>query len=63
MEWCVNKEKAIEKFWVWLAWLLPRQLAYWATIRLIAHSTSGKYGSTYVNDLTPMDVLKRWEDA
>lgn len=26
--------KRIEKFWVNLAWLLPKQLVYWATIRL-----------------------------
>lgn len=40
---------------------LPRWLVYWAAIRLMAHATTGRYGSTVVPDLRAMDALKRWE--
>ncbi len=43
-----------------LAWLLPRGVAYWAAIRVMAHATQGKYGNQVVPDLTAMDALKRW---
>ena len=45
-----------------IAWLLPKWLIYFASIRMIAHATQGKYGHTMVVDLTAMDALKRWED-
>ncbi len=50
-----------EKLWVWLAWHMPRKLAYWCTMRLIAHATSGKYGDTLVPGITAIDVLTRWD--
>lgn len=53
--------KAIEKFWFWLAWRMPKPLVYFCTIRLGAHATQGVYGHTIVPDLTFMDALKRWE--
>ena len=51
----------MERFWFWLAWRMPRPLAYFCTVRLGAHATTGKYGETVVPDLTYMDALKRWE--
>ena len=45
----------------WIAFHLPKCLVYWATIRLIAYATTGKYGNTVVPELTAMDALKRWE--
>lgn len=50
-----------EWFWKELAWLLPKNLVMWATIRLIAHATQGKYGTTIVPELTAMEALERWE--
>ena len=50
-----------EKIWMWLAWRLPSTLVKWASIRLIAHATQGKYGSTVVPELSAMDALQRWE--
>ena len=44
-----------------IAWKLPRRLAYWCAIRVIAHATTGKYGNTVVPELRAMDALKRWE--
>ena len=41
-----------EKFWMWLAWRLPRPLVMWAATRLIAHATQGPYSSTVVPELT-----------
>ena len=51
-----------EKFWMWLAWRLPKQLVYWASIRLMAHATVGPYSSQIVPELTAADALKRWEE-
>ena len=50
------REKAVMK----LAWLLPEELVYWATIRLIAHGTSGQYSNQEVPILGAMDALARW---
>lgn len=50
----------MEKIWIWIAWKLPKDLVKWASIRLIASATTGKYGNTVVPELTAMDALKRW---
>lgn len=42
-------------------WKLPRKLAYWCAIRVIAHATTGPYADQNVPDLTAMDALQRWE--
>lgn len=44
-----------------IAWLMPKWLVYFCTIRLGAFATTGKYGNTVVPELTFMDALKRWE--
>lgn len=49
-----------ENAWNWLAWHLPRQLIYFAVIRLWAHGTTGKYGMTTPDELTWGEALKRW---
>lgn len=46
--------------WAWLAWMLPRPLVYWATIRLAGYATSGVYGATDPSRLSVMDALARW---
>jgi methylglyoxal synthase len=45
-----------------VAWALPREVAYWAAIRLMAHATTGSYSSQVVPELTAMDALERWSD-
>jgi hypothetical protein len=50
-----------ERFWLWLAYKLPRGLAYWCAIRIGAHATGSKYPTQVVPELTFMDALKRWE--
>lgn len=47
---------------LWIAWRLPRKLVMWCYIRVGAHATTGRYGSTVVPELTMMDALKRWDD-
>lgn len=46
--------------WHILAYILPADLVYFAVIRLVAHATTGKYGSTNVVKLSAMDALERW---
>lgn len=67
-----NKEDDMFKYWwlvkkeklqMWFAWRLPKWLVKWAAVRLMAHATTGEYGSTVVPELTAMDALKRWESA
>ncbi len=50
----------MRRFWVWLAWKLPKGLVYWASIRLMAHATQGVYGSTIVPELTAMEAIQLW---
>ena len=50
----------MEKFWMWIAWRLPKRLIYWAAIRVAARATSGP-DSTSAPELLAMDALKRWE--
>ena len=51
------------KFWMWIAWRLPRMLVYWCAIRVIAHATTGRYGKTIVSELVAMDALQRWNNG
>lgn len=44
-----------------IAWLLPRRVAYWAFLRVAAHATVGPYSTQVVPDLTCIDALRRWE--
>jgi hypothetical protein len=45
----------------WVAWRLPRHLVMWCYVRVVAHATTGKHGSTVAPQLTAMDALGRWE--
>ena len=47
-------------FYRWLAWHLPSGVVYWATIRLLARST------TVLSDVSPSEIyilqaLRAWE--
>jgi hypothetical protein len=59
-----QRGETMEKFWMWVAWRLPRRLAYWCAVRVAAFATTGVYGEgVAVPDLTVMDALRRWEMA
>ena len=47
--------------WRALAHRLPRRLVYFATIRLGAEVTCGRWGNTEVPALKLMDAISRWE--
>ena len=48
------------KLWTWMAWHLPERLVYWATIRLMANATTGKYSNQATPDLLAIEALSRW---
>lgn len=54
--------KMSERFWMWVAWHMPKVLVKWCYVRVGAHATTGKYGKTVVPELSMMDALKRWDD-
>jgi hypothetical protein len=49
-----------DKVKMWFAWHMPKWLAYWCTVRLGVHATTGRFSDQIVPDLTYMDALKRW---
>lgn len=51
----------VEKLKIWVAFHVPRWLAYWCAIRVAAHGTQGPYSNQAVPDLTIMEALKRWD--
>jgi hypothetical protein len=51
-----------EKLMIWLAWRLPRKLVMWCAYRVGAHATTGKFGDTFVPELTFMDAMQRWDE-
>lgn len=50
------------KFFMWLAWIVPRPLAYWCAVRVMGHA-SVVYAGTQVNAITPVMVLEAWEES
>ena len=58
----MNIYKIKEKIQMKVAWMLPKWLVTWASIRMIAYATQGEYGDTIVPELTAMDAVKRWLD-
>lgn len=51
----------MEKVWIKLAWLMPRDLVKWCAVRLMASGTVGKYENQLVSELTCLEALNRWE--
>jgi len=47
----------MEKFWIKLAWLMPRKLVYWCSIRLGTNATQDEYSNQIVPELKFMDAL------
>lgn len=48
------------KFWYWLVNLLPKKLIYFCFMKVMVHSTTGKYSHTVVPELAGMDAIKRY---
>ncbi len=51
----------IENLTAWIAYKLPKRLAYWAAIRIMSYATVGQYSSTIVPELKAIDALQRWK--
>ncbi len=52
-----------DRIWRWLASLLPKQLVYFAAIRMWAHATSGKWSDEDAPSVTFNQGVSRWEDT
>jgi hypothetical protein len=50
-----------DRFWMWIAWRLPRPLVYWASIRLLARATVKEYSGQEVPKLKALEALQRWK--
>lgn len=50
----------MEKLLCKVAYLLPKRLVYWASIRLMVNATAGKHSNQIVPDLTALEALERW---
>ena len=48
------------KIWYWIIDRLPIKLVYFCALKVVAHSTSGKYGRTIVPELSAMDAIGRY---
>jgi hypothetical protein len=57
------EESMKNKFYLWLAYRLPRCLVKWCGIRILGHATTGPWSHQIVPELTAMDALKRWEEG
>ena len=51
----------MERFWTWLAWKLPRRLAYWTAIRVNAAATQApQFSDKTPEQVSVMDALRVW---
>lgn len=50
----------MDVLWWRLAWWLPKRLAYFCAVRVMAHATTGEYGAEETPALLALDALKRW---
>lgn len=46
----------------WVAHRLPARLKYFVFLDVISYGTCGKYGNATVQDVTAMEVLKRFSE-
>lgn len=44
----------------WVARHMPRWLVLWCFVRVVTHSTSGRYSRTVVSELLCTEALRRW---
>jgi len=57
----VNKYQ--DKAAMFVAWMLPRRVVLWAYVRVMAHATSGPYGTENVDSITYSTAYRRWEEG
>ena len=49
------QEQWVARLTTWLAWKLPRRLAYWAAVRVAIHNVD-----EYPGDRTVFEILEGW---
>lgn len=54
-------EKVTERMFMWVAWMMPRKIAYWCAVRVMVHATQGEWSDQEVPALLAIDTLQRWE--
>jgi hypothetical protein len=52
----------LDKFYFWLAWYLPKGLAYWCYIRVASYATS-KYPDKTPDEINIMQALACWNSG
>lgn len=52
--------RLVENFQIWVSNCVPRWLAYWCTIRVGIHATTGEFSDQTVSEVTLSEILKRW---
>lgn len=58
-----ERAKRRERLHLWVAWRVPRWLAYWCAIRVMSAATVGEHRNQVGPDLTCLDALDRWGDT
>lgn len=57
---CRTKHEFQEWLAIKIAWLLPRQVALWAMIRVMAHASSGQWGNEHPDSINYAKAHDRW---
>jgi len=56
----MGEEDWKDKLSRWIARKLPRRVVYFATLRLIAYATTGKYAQMGISGLYAIVAVDRW---
>jgi len=49
-------------FWYWFVRKIPKKMVYFCFMHVMAYSTTGKYRSSIVPELSGMDAIERYHD-
>lgn len=50
-----------EKVYMWLAWRIPKTLAYWVFVRVFSNATTGAWSNEEVPGVTCEQAMRRWK--
>lgn len=53
-------EKLPERIAIKIAWMLPKRIALWAMIRVVAHATIGRWGNEHPDSVSYKEMHDRW---
>lgn len=53
----------LDKFFEWLAWKLPKRLAYWTVIRVVTHVSTTSLSYKEMGAITALEAVQEWKDA